>query len=228
MLTASASERKLAPVNGPCTTRGSSAHAVSLSRVRVAGLVAALVACHGAPSSGVPCNEDPWQCPTGETCWPKACVCPSSASTCNSTDCTPQFECLPSRAGASGDACQLTIGQAACADGLTCVVAASQSNGQCRPYCDPIGSDHACSPGSECETLWVGTGASTKESVCLPAKTAPDASLTVDGGWSEDDAAAPPAPEGGTCAASSFVCSAREDACAVGFCTQLGSCCTCE
>jgi hypothetical protein len=99
----------------------------------VAGLLA--LACSSSSSSSPPpCNEDPFQCPAGQTCWAK------DAST---------FACLPSGAGQYGDSCQPVAGTGTAprGDGLVCV-ATTNAGGKCIHYCSPSGTAHTCSSGT--------------------------------------------------------------------------------
>jgi hypothetical protein len=82
-----------------------------------------------------PCNEDPWQCADGQTCWINQNL--------------SAFQCLPSAAGQIGDECQFIGGQVSCADDLVCIMAANSMFGVCTPYCDP---EHACPAMSQCNT----------------------------------------------------------------------------
>ena len=94
-------------------------------------------ACSSSSGSGTqPCNENPWECPAGQTCWSTS---------------TGAFECLNSGAGAAGGSCQNTAGIATCGDGLVCLQT-SASGGTCAQYCDNTDPSHGCSGGLSCQT----------------------------------------------------------------------------
>lgn len=146
------------------------------------------VGCGSSSSQATPCNENPWECSSGQTCWPQQCTCPSGAS-CDPTTCTPQFQCVASAGKQAGESCQLQIGQPTCGDLQTCVeLADAGPTGACRYYCDPTDPSRGCAPGFTCEQLSVGNSSAT-EHVCVPAPLEDDASLGVD---------APGSDEGGT------------------------------
>ncbi len=90
-------------------------------------------ACGSSTSSGpASCNDNPWECPSGQDCWP------ASSST---------YACLTSGTGAPGAQCLQVVGTPSCADGLGCFQQAGQSMGTCVPYCD---SQHPCASGTTC------------------------------------------------------------------------------
>src|SRR5215207_3866951 len=61
----------------------------------------------GGDGQSKPCNEDPWQCPAGQTCW--------------GTDVNGSaFACLNSGSGKAGDPCQNIVSSPTCGDGLAC------------------------------------------------------------------------------------------------------------
>lgn len=99
-----------------------------------------------------PCNEDPWQCPAGQTCWP--------------TD-TNGFQCLNSGPGAAGSACDNTIGASTCGDGLACLQFTPPALGTCLPYCDAADPSHACSAGSTCQIIGEGNTGTTTIHACI-------------------------------------------------------------
>jgi hypothetical protein len=146
----------------------------------LSGLGAALaIACGSSQSAAAPCNENPWQCAAGQTCWPQACTCPSGMA-CDTTSCTPQLGCIASVSGKrAGEDCTLQIGQSTCGDLQTCV-AFEDGGGACRAFCDPSNPDRGCSADFVCATLTVGGASPPKtESVCVPAPSSTDASLGV-------------------------------------------------
>lgn len=127
-----------------------------MSKSILAALVlsgACLIACSSSsPSLGSkPCNEDPWQCSAGQTCWPTV------AGT---------FACLNSGAGAFASPCQDTLGVPTCGDGLACVQS-SASNGVCTKYCDNTDVSHACPSGLACETAELLTAGGAQTHLCF-------------------------------------------------------------
>jgi hypothetical protein len=111
-----------------------------------APLVAACSDSSAAPA--VPCNEDPWECGAGHTCWPVS---------------TTAFDCLVSGMGKAGDACQNVTNSPACTDGMACLEP-GPAGGVCVPYCD---ATHTCPAGTTC-TMGALDG-TTPFQVCLGA-----------------------------------------------------------
>lgn len=149
--------------------------------------VFAAVAC--SSSNSTPCNQNPWECPTGQTCWPNS---PTS------------FACLNSGSGQIGSPCQNTEGIATCGDGLACLTDESNGSGTCTPYCSNTNPAHACTGGAFCATATlVGSGATFQ--VC--------ANSVVDSGTgsssSSGDAQSP--ADSGSSAASSTADSGAAD-----------------
>jgi hypothetical protein len=90
------------------------------------------------------CNDDPFACPSGQTCW----IDQSGKA----------YACLASGAGKAGDACKNYGGQATCGDGLTCFAVPGYD--ACTPFCDPSGTAHPCADGAPCVQLQLpGTAA---------------------------------------------------------------------
>jgi hypothetical protein len=140
------------------------------------------IACSSSSAGATPCNDAPWQCGTGQTCWPD-CVC-SSQQNCTAQNCTPQFSCVASNnAVPEGQNCDLVIGKAQCGDNQTCVEMqdSGAGNGICRQYCDQHGG---CPSPDSCVELTVGnnTSSSATERVCVPPPLEGDANLGVDTG----------------------------------------------
>jgi hypothetical protein len=100
--------------------------------------LALAVACSSTdpPPASPPCNQNPWQCPAGQTCW--------------AADAVPTYACLASGTNKLGEACQPIVGAATCGDGLLCLQIVGGSSGQCRAFCDPMGSGHGCPAGEAC------------------------------------------------------------------------------
>ncbi len=153
----------------------------ALLALALAGVVGG-IACSSSRAGSTPCNEAPWQCGSGQTCWPN-CVC-SSQQNCTAQNCTPQFSCMASdNAVPEGQNCDLVIGKPQCGDNQTCVelVDAGSGNGVCRQYCDQHGG---CPSGESCVELTVGnaTSSSATERVCVPPPLDTDASFDIDAG----------------------------------------------
>jgi len=155
----------------------------ALHALAVCTAVGALLApaCSSAPSGATPCNQAPWQCGAGSTCWPD-CVCPSGQN-CTINNCTLQFSCLASMAGVSaGENCNLKNGSPQCGDNQTCVFFMDAGAGTCRTYCD---QNKGCGPEDSCVDLRVGSSAT--ERVCLPPNESLDGGLMIDTGGGGDD-----------------------------------------
>jgi hypothetical protein len=106
-----------------------------------------VAACSSSSSGGsnnttTPCNQNPWECPAGQTCWPN--------------DQQGDFACLDSGKGQAGAACMDIVGTPDCADGLFCAPQISGSaSGICSPYCDETSAGHGCASGEQCEVITV-------------------------------------------------------------------------
>ena len=141
-------------------------------RLALAGFVLASAVAFGACSSsssssplspGSVCSSDPPGCPSGTTCWP--------------ADSTPTLKCLPSQPGGGfGAACQQSIGQATCAEGLGCDQT-GPSDGHCTYYCGSGG--RSCPAGYGCYSTHVGNGGPAVD-ICRPG------GLELDGGFASD------------------------------------------
>jgi len=102
-------------------------------------LVVSMGACGGDDFESPPpkpCNEDPWVCGSGQTCWV------NQAGT--------GFECLNAGPGAEGAACDLTIGAVACQAGLFCNTAHV-----CGRFCDSQDPEKACPEGLMCAAVGI-------------------------------------------------------------------------
>ncbi len=129
-----------------------------------------LAACSSEESSTtppVPCNQDPWQCPAGQTCWPK-----DNAGT---------WACLNSKAGAKkGDPCVNTFGTATCGDGLACFQGIGAPEGSCVSYCDNAKPGRGCATGETCSGVLLA-GTATKFMICIGPPPASDAGTDTGG-----------------------------------------------
>ncbi len=151
-------------------SRLSSSRAVAC--LGLAGLVLSCSSSSRSGSAAVPCNEAPFDCPTGQTCWPNA----------NGTG----FECLNSVAGvAVGASCNDTVGAPTCGDAQLCYQASTSAAGECLAYCDPSSPAHGCASGFTCrDELEFSNNTSLTTYVCVPPTTttqdsgAPDSSTT--------------------------------------------------
>lgn len=142
-----------------------------------------LLACSSSESSSTPkppCNEDPWQCAAGQTCWPQ--------------DGAGTFACLNSAVGkAKGDACTNLVGSPTCGDGLACFQAAGAAVGRCVAYCDPTKAGRGCASGETCSTAML-SGSSSKFQICVgataPADAGADTAAPADTGSAVDSGSA--------------------------------------
>lgn len=119
------------------------------------GLVAACSS-SSSPTAPTPCNQNPWECTAGQTCWPQ--------------DLAGNFQCLNSGAAKKGETCTNTVGAPSCGDGLACLQLAGAA-GFCAPFCDPANAAHACAAGESCAVITLnGTTSSFK--ACIPTTPA--------------------------------------------------------
>jgi hypothetical protein len=118
---------------------------------------AALAACSSSSSSSTPppCNDDPFECSSGKTCW-----APHDPS---------QFDCVTSGAGKLGDSCLSVVGPPDCGDGLMCLQLTTQSSGTCTPFCD---GSHPCPNGELCAQ--VNFGGTVTTHACASPQGRPD------------------------------------------------------
>ncbi len=138
------------------------------------GLATVLFACGDSSSTGgsggagggatKPCNQAPFQCKAGQTCWPNQNV--------------TAFQCLNSGPGKRGDACQLIGGQVTCGDGLICIALQDPKNGVCTPYCDPTDPSHGCPDNEVCAKIGIN-GQALQLNACNPATTSTTSTTTT-------------------------------------------------
>lgn len=150
------------------------AAAVTTSAVLFSLLLAACSSSSGGGSTSTPCNQDPWQCSSGQTCWPQS----SSA-----------FACMNAGPGSVGSTCQDTVGSPSCGAGLFCLQGATTTTGTCVAFCSTTDPKHACTGNAQCETAALGGVGGPEFSVCVStisangdAGTGPDGNATADGG----------------------------------------------
>jgi hypothetical protein len=114
----------------------------------------------GTTTPPKPCNEDPWSCPDGQTCW--------------ATSMTGDYKCTNSdTAKQKGDACKNLIGAPTCGDDLSCYAVGSPS-GVCAPFCDNTNPDKKCASGEVCDSLYLAKDGPLIH-VCRPVAQPPDA-----------------------------------------------------
>jgi hypothetical protein len=102
------------------------------------------------------CNDNPWMCTAGTTCWP--------------SDALSHVACLPSKAGAKkGDACIDSFGAATCGDAMACLQPLTTKPGTCVPYCSTSDPAHGCAAGESCLQGHLGSASGPVISLCVPA-----------------------------------------------------------
>lgn len=133
----------------------------------------------GGGSSSTPCNQNPWECSSAQTCWPQS----QSA-----------FACLNAGPGTAGSACQDTVGTPTCGAGLFCLMGVSSTGGTCVEYCSTSDPKHACSPGALCEAAALGGVGGPEFNVCVPmAMGAGDGGTGAESGGTADGGSDAPA-----------------------------------
>ncbi len=105
-----------------------------------------------ADAATTPCNENPWECPSSQTCWP------ASASA---------YSCMNAGPGKLGASCQNTIASPTCGAGLACFQALGATGGSCVAYCSTTDTNHACTGGLVCETVTLVSAGGPQFSVCV-------------------------------------------------------------
>lgn len=146
-------------------------------------LFVALAACSssssGSSGASTPCNENPWECPSDQTCWPQS---------------TTAFACLNAGPGKQGDACLDTVGSPTCGAGLFCLQSPGASMGTCVAYCSTTDPSHGCS-GDVCTPVELSQTSGAAFSVCAPSQTpTPDAGSDT-GSAAQPDAAPDAGPD---------------------------------
>ena len=128
----------------------------------------------GSSGPPPPCNENPWECPSGQTCWPKD---------------QTSFQCLNSGPGKAGSSCNDTVGIPTCGDGLACLQL-PPATGTCVPFCDNTDPSHACGAGAICQTAIIGA---SQVHLCVGSTSQENDA----GGSPENDAATTGTSDGG-------------------------------
>jgi len=125
-----------------------------------------------APPPAKPCNEDPWECPAGRTCWPVS---------------QTAFGCVVSGTGKAGDACDDVTNAPSCGDGLVCLAPMS-TGGVCTPYCDATDPGRGCPAGQTCLTVHLVSSQGLTFQACAgPAAPAGDAGPASDASSTSSD-----------------------------------------
>ena len=128
----------------------------------------------GVFAAAKPCNEDPFQCPAGQTCWIK--------------DQTGAFGCLNSQPSAKkGDACVNIQGSPSCGDAMLCFQQLGEATGHCVDYCDNTVAGKGCAANELCREAQFQTGA--KVHVCIGSTPAGSDAGTDSGGASDSGTA---------------------------------------
>jgi hypothetical protein len=139
------------------------------------GLLAPACSSSSSSTSGgggaAPCTENPFACPTGQTCWITA--------TAANPGVVSGAQCLNSGSGKEGGTCLDTPNAPTCGDGLVCLMLANTTSGTCVSYCDNTNVAHACAAGEMCSTIDVGGSLSFE--ACVPETTSTTSTSTSTG-----------------------------------------------
>lgn len=159
-----------------CEARGVPSFSPALALRAAAVLLAACAACSSDVTfKPVACNLDPWQCPAGQTCWPK--------------DTAGTFGCLNSASGKhKGDACVNTAGSPTCGDAMVCLQLSGAGSGTCTEYCDPATAGRGCGDGETCRGVSL-SGTSSSFHVCVGSSPPQDAGADAGADTGSDSAA---------------------------------------
>ena len=123
------------------------AGAMRLHPLRLLLLALAATACSSSSGgngsdASTPCNENPWECASSQTCWP------ATAST---------YACMNAGPGKLGTSCQNTVASPTCRAGLACFQSlGGGAAGACFAYCSTTDPSHACSGNDVCQTVALG------------------------------------------------------------------------
>jgi hypothetical protein len=151
----------------------------------LSALLLSLVAAACSSSSGsssTPCNQDPWQCSSTQTCWPQSATA---------------FACMNAGPGMLGSACEDTPGTPTCGAGLFCLQT-TMMPGTCLAYCSTSDPKHACTGGAVCAMGALGGLGGPEFNLCVPMAvgdggTGADGGGTTDGGGTADGGSDAPA-----------------------------------
>jgi hypothetical protein len=142
-------------------------------------VVTACSSSSGGGSSSTPCNQDPWECSSAQTCWPQSATA---------------FACMNAGPGTPGSTCQDTVGTPTCGAGLFCLQGATTTAGTCVAYCSTTDPKHACTGGSLCATAALGGVGGPEFTVCAPMAVGNgDGGTGADGGGTADGGTDAPA-----------------------------------
>lgn len=111
----------------------------------------------GGPPEVTECQDHPWDCPAGTTCWP-------------ATADGAKFDCRQSEPVATGSCCQNLIGFATCGDGDLCY-GTSATPSACRRLCKLGDTSHPCPASTTCVARALVPGGATF-AICEPAPPA--------------------------------------------------------
>ncbi len=152
--------------------------ALPLSLFVLSAVVAACSSSSSTTTPAVPCNQNPWECSSGQTCW--------------LTDATGDYACLNSGPGKKGASCTAVPGSPPCGDGLFCLETSATSAGTCLSFCDPANPAHACAADEVCEAAAFNNNPATLVHLCtVPTPAGMDAGTdtgAVDAGTDASDA----------------------------------------
>jgi len=103
--------------------------------------------------SSLPCNEDPWGCDLGQTCW---------------IDDSSTFQCVNVGSAGLGDTCQPFSGSSPCGQDMICVGVTGDTSGVCRKFCDPSDSCKTCDAGETCISATYPSAGNAQVYFCNP------------------------------------------------------------
>lgn len=157
--------------------------ALAVAGFGLAGAFGLVAACSSSssPAAPTPCNQNPWECTAGQTCWPQ--------------DLAGNFQCLNSGGAKKGETCTNTVGSPSCADGLACLQLGGAA-GFCAPFCDPKNAAHACGAGEGCATITLN-GTTSSFMACVPTSQ-PDAGTDANDTGATDTGSGADANDTGT------------------------------
>jgi hypothetical protein len=141
-------------------------------------LFAFSIAACSSSSSPASCNQNPFACPTGQTCWVGSGP--------------DDYACFGSGRGVVGDPCTPLPGSPSCGDRLACVSSgpAGSPMGTCAAFCDPTNSaSHGCPPGELCQSVTLPGGTQSFNACVAPT---PDSGGAGPDAAGASDATSPP------------------------------------
>ncbi len=126
--------------------------------VLAVGALATACSSSSTPAAPPPCNENPFECPAGQTC--------------EATSLSNTFACLNSGPGQAGASCTSIVDMPSCGDGLVCFQSSAGTAGTCVEYCEPTDPSHACSGGATCTPVAFNGSTTVSFYVCVGAPVA--------------------------------------------------------